>query len=356
MKIQHALGALVVLFALAVNAAPARAQGCVAARSNQHQMGELCGATEYSSGHNQSNWLHRLTLNLGYRNFSSFRHFVGTEEQPQRELNRSQVENHQNIMDVGIEYRLSPRWSVIADVPFLQGTRNQVYPPRGVFEVGGIGDMTVGAQTWIFRPPTERNGNIAISAALKIPTGINDATGLAFYQGRFIVATADQSMQAGDGGWGFVLATQAYKEVWLRTMLYFQGSWLFNPSDTNGVPTFRSRRGEEVMSVTDQYLFRGGFSHGVPKIRHLSLSLGGRMEGVPVRNAFGSSNGFRRPGYIISIDPGIMYSWRHDTISINGPWALERNRRRSVTDIANGVHGDAAFADYTVIVVLSHRF
>jgi hypothetical protein len=84
-------------------------------------------------------------------------------------------------MDVGIEYRLSPRWSVIADVPFLQGTRNQVYAPRGVFEVGGIGDMTAGAQAWIFRPPTERNGNIAISAALKIPTGINDATGLAFW-------------------------------------------------------------------------------------------------------------------------------------------------------------------------------
>jgi hypothetical protein len=59
-------------------------------------------------------------------------------------------------------------------------------------------------------------------------------------------------------------------------MLYLQGSWLFNPADTNGVPTFRSRPGEQVMSVTDEYLFRGGFSHGVPKIKHLSLSLGGR--------------------------------------------------------------------------------
>jgi hypothetical protein len=68
------------------------------------------------------------------------------------------------------------------------------------------------------------------------------------------------------------------------------------------------------MSVTDQYLFRGGFSHAIPGVRHLSASFGGRMVGIPVRDAFGSSNGFRRPGYIISIDPGIMYL-PHDSLA-----------------------------------------
>ena len=336
----------------------AHAQGCVAARSNQGAMDELCGGGslyESSSPHEPA-WLRRLTVNVGYRNFSSFRHFVGTDEQKQREILRNQVLNHQNLWDVGINYQLTRRWSVIADVPFLYGSRNQIYPPKGVFYIGGIGDMQVGVQSWIFRPPTENNGNVAISASLKIPTGICDGKGTAVLNGQTVEAVADQSLQPGDCRWGFVLATQAYKQIWLKTMLYFQGSWLFNPADTNGVPTFRSRPGESVMSVTDQYLFRGGFSHGVPKIRHLSLSLGGRMEGIPVRDAFGSSNGFRRPGYIISIDPGIMYSYRHDTISVNGPWALERNRRASVPDIAHGRHGDAAFADYTIIAVVSHHF
>ena len=110
------------------------------------------------------------------------------------------------------------------------------------------------------------------------------------------------------------------------------------------------------MSVTDQYLFRGGFSHAIPGVRHLSASFGGRMEGIPVRAAFGSSNGFRRPGYIISIDPGIMYGFCRTTVSLNAPWAVERNRRRSVPDIQDGRHGDAAFADYPLIAVLSHRF
>jgi hypothetical protein len=35
---------------------------------------------------------------------------------------------------------------------------------------------------------------------------------------------------------------------------------------------------------------------------------------------------------------------------------MERNRTRSVSDIANNSHGDAAFADYTVITALSYSF
>jgi hypothetical protein len=41
----------------------------------------------------------------------------GTDEQTQRELNHNQVENHQLIFDIGINYEISRRWSVIADVP-----------------------------------------------------------------------------------------------------------------------------------------------------------------------------------------------------------------------------------------------
>ena len=40
----------------------------------------------------------------------------------------------------------------------------------------------------------------------------------------------------------------------------------------------------------------------------------------------------------------------------NVPWAIERNRRQSVTDYQNRVHGDAAFADYALILGLTKRF
>jgi hypothetical protein len=77
---------------------------------------------------------------------------------------------------------------------------------------------------------------------------------------------------------------------------------------------------------------------------------------VPVRDAFGRSDGFRRPGYSISLDPGFLYVRGSYTFSGNLPFAVERNRKRSVPDYQNGRHGDAAFADYALMFSLSRRF
>jgi hypothetical protein len=164
-------------------------------------------------------------------------------------------------------------------------------------------------------------------------------------------------MQPGDGSWGFNVGTQAYKSLWRRASVYAQATYLFNPRDTNGVATFRSQAGQGVMSVTDQYLYRGGVSQGVPKVRGLALSMGVRGEGVPVRDLLGDSNGFRRPGSIISVDPGLMWNYKHDTFSVNGPWAIYRDRPPSVPEIhSHTTNGDAFFADYTVIASVSHHF
>ncbi|HEU4634771.1 MAG TPA: hypothetical protein VFS41_01230, partial [Edaphobacter sp.] len=123
------------------------------------------------------------------------------------------------------------------------------------------------------------------------------------------------------------------------------------------VQTFRSQPGQGVMSVTDQYLYRMGISQGVPKLRGVALSLGARGEGVPVRDLIGDSNGFRRPGSVISIDPGLMVNVRRTTLSVNGPWALRRDRPPSVPEIKYGTrNGDAFFADYTVIFGMTHHF
>jgi hypothetical protein len=300
---------------------------------------------------------HPLTVEVDWRSFSSHRHFIGTVEQKQREVLGTEVENHQNLYNVNVDLRLSPRWSVNAFVPVLQGSRDQKYPPRGIYDVAGFGDAIVGVQAWVWRPPTENGGNIAVSAGLKLPTGMSAATftGTAA-NGTTVQAVADQSMQPGDGAWGFTLGAQAYKTTYLHVLGYFQGSWLFNPEDTNGVPTFRTGKGEGVMSVTDQYLFRAGLSRHVPHVYGLAASFGGRMVGIPVRDAFGKSDGFRRPGYIISIEPALQYEHRRNMISLSAPWAVQRNRRASVTDLANGKHGDAAFADYAVIAGVSHRF
>lgn len=327
------------------------AQGCVAAHTNQRVLDELVAPNMSSPPSPFS--IHNLTVNIGYRVFNSNKYFRGSTEIPRP----TAVENHQNIFDIGVEYRLNPRWSLLADVPVYNGTRNQIYPPVGIFQVSGLGDITIGAQSWIFRPPTENGGNVAVSASVKIPTGIDDATGSGLYHGQIVKATADQSMQPGDGSWGFNVGTQGYKKLWRRASAYGQANYLFNPRDTNGVTTFRSQAGQSVMSVTDQYLYRAGVSQGVPKLRGLALSLGVRGEGVPVRDLLGDSNGFRRPGSIVSLDPGLIFNYKRDTFAVNGPWALYRDRPSSVPEIQNHtINGDAFFADYTVIASLSHHF
>jgi hypothetical protein len=294
---------------------------------------------------------------MGYRFQPSSRHFVGTVEQTQREEAGNQIQNTYHLWDFSISRQLTPRWSVNGSIPFLMVYRNQLYVPRGEFRVRSIGDMTVGGRAWIFRPPTESGGNVGIGLNLKLPTGKYNATGAALDRnGAPIIATADQSIQAGDGGTGFSIDIQAYRPTYFRSMLYFSGSYLFNPRNTNGVSTFRTRRGEEVMSVADQYLYRGGVSHAFPGIRGLTVTFGGRIEGVPVRDALGKSDGFRRPGYAISLDPGFMYARGNYIFSCNVPWAVERNRRQSVTDYQNRFHGDAAFADYALILGLTKRF
>ncbi len=329
-----------------------RAQGCVAAHSAQPIIAGLDSVDEPHS----RNLLHGLTVTTGFRTYNSYKHYIGTVYQQERAILHNQVQNHADLYDLSLSYQASPRWSLLADLPALTATRHQ-QGGINTYRSGGIGDMTVGAQAWLFRPPTESHGNLALSTSLKLPTGINDAKGTTILSNaQTQVRPFDESIQPGDGTWGFSLATVAYHPLPVHTYGYFTGSWLFSPQDTTGVKTYRPAPGEQVVSATDQYLWRGGISHAVPKVRGLALSAGGRMEGVPVRDAFGSSNGFRRPGYVISIEPALMYARGRYELNLSGPWAMERNRKRSVTDIANGTHGDAAFSDYTVIASLTRSF
>jgi hypothetical protein len=51
----------------------------------------------------------------------------------------------------------------------------------------------------------------------------------------------------------------------------WSGTTSSNPRETNGVPTFRARASESIMSVADQYLLRIGVS--APVARRFSASV-----------------------------------------------------------------------------------
>jgi hypothetical protein len=87
-----------------------------------------------------------------------------------------------------------------------------------------------------------------------------------------------------------------------------------------------------------------------------------RDECLTVHDWIGGSNGFRRPGYIISVEPGIIYRVNKLSLYAFVPVAIVRNRTQSVPDmISSGtsgknVHGDAAFSDYAVNLGVTLRF
>jgi hypothetical protein len=111
-------------------------------------------------------------------------------------------------------------------------------------------------------------------------------------------------------------------------------------------------------SVVDQYVFRLGARYSVNRFQ---FALGGRYEGIPSEDLIGRSDGWRRPGYIISIEPSIVYSTGQHTFAVTVPVALYRNRVQNTIDkertkqTGTYQNGDAAFADWLLSVTYAYR-
>jgi hypothetical protein len=312
-------------------------------------------------------------FSMNNRYFESFRHFVGTDEQKQRVDGGTEVINHAYSMDLGMVRNLNDRWSLALYAPIISNTRSSLYEHGGKerhsTQSFGLGDIRAVAYYWLLNPAKSMKGNIQAGMGIKLPTG--DFR----YQDRFYTATAgvtvmgpvDQSIQLGDGGTGFTTELNAYYNLSRSISVYGNFFYLINPREQNGVSTARGGTpsassilyGSDVMSVPDQYMYRFGANFTT---KQLTLTAGLRKECIPVYDLIGGSNGFRRPGYVVSVEPGITYALRKVNLYAYVPVAIVRNRTQSVpdkirTDIT-GVYaqGDAAFADYAVNIGFSVRF
>jgi hypothetical protein len=342
-------------------------QGCVASRGSG-----LSGAHQGMSADDVGD--EGVDVSLGYRWFRSDRHFVGDVEQVQRQQQHSQVINDQNFFDLGIAYAINRRIRLTVTLPFATNSRSQAVRANGVlidrFEThtAGIGDLRVTADVWLRDPSKELTWNVLLGAGVSAPTG-NDAGRDVFEvydakSGRVLAQQrpVDESIQLGIGGWGIPLELFAYKQVSSYWQTYLEGAYTITPQNTNGVATFRSNPYEAVNSVADFYMGRLGVDYEVVPAHHVHLSLGGRIDGVPVRDLIGRSEGFRRPGYAVAIEPGVSASAGSWSFSIFAPVAVYRNRLQSVSDkeltAATGVyqHGDAAFTDFSIISNISKRW
>ena len=333
------------------------AQGCVAIRST----GGICTMSHQADSITDapSKWI----FNAGTRYFKSYKHFKGKEEQVERVENGTEVINHSFTLDLSILRNLNNRWSLYAGVPIISNARSSLYEHGGKERISthsfGIGDARVAAYYWLIDPKKSKRFNVQAGLGIKLPTGDYK------YQDYFgpdsakLLGPVDQSIQLGDGGTGITAEINLYYHLAKRLGVYGNFFYMANPREQNGVSTSRGKptsaanvaNGSDVMSVPDQFLVRGGFNYAINK---LVATAGVRMECVTVYDLIGGDNGFRRPGYVISAEPGLTYGFKKVNAFLTVPIAIERNRTQSVPDkitsSKTGVyrHGDAAFADYSI--------
>jgi hypothetical protein len=392
---------MAVMALIIINIKFGHAQGCVAVR----QMGGINPLS--TNGYTLPKG--EFQIGTSYRYFHSFRHYVGTEEQRFRQntgggfdANGNEKGNAVNIyshsVDLNISYGLTDRFQVNLSIPYVNNERSQVLVTKrdpvtkqtlegtryGVY-AKGLGDIRFSANYWVFNPATATSGNLMVGLGVKLNSGshsrMDDAPQA---DGTTKSVMMDQAIQPGDGGIGFSIELQGFKKLYRGIYGFANGYYLVNPRESNG--TFKSDptvvkdkngntlgtlTGYNVYASPDQYFARAGVMASVLKSKSLTFSLAGRFEGIPAYDVLGGQVAYRRPGYVVAVEPGVTYRAGKHSVSLFVPKNFIRNRIQSAADIASQnlqnsvivdqaekvhVQGDAAFADYSVSVNYSYRF
>lgn len=351
---------VVVLFA--TMAYDGYAQGCVAVKNMSS-----CSLT------GQENESNGFQFSLNYRYFKSYKHFRGSHEETHRVEQGTEVINRDNSVLLGMSYTLNKKWSFGLTLPYMSIDRSSKYEhygnnpatnPRFSTQSKGIGDIRLSAY---YSAIQEDKFHLTAGFGFKLPTGnfkVKDYFHKRDVEGGDSLAygLVDQSIQLGDGGFGYTVEFSASYMASHSLSIYGAGMYLFNPRNTNGIERRPNLTAgiplSNHFSVSDQLFMRLGAQ---VQLNSWQVALGGRIEGIPSEDLIGKSDGFRRPGYIISAEPSLYYTAGQHSVGVNLPIALVRNRTQNTTDkretAITGEYniGDAAFADWLLSITYTYR-
>ncbi|MSU60809.1 MAG: hypothetical protein EXS31_00165 [Pedosphaera sp.] len=305
---------------------------------------------------------------LSYSWLHSDRVFAGSHELTQFES----PEDFGNSYSVAISatYAFTKRISFTFNLPFVYGEHRWAYEHDFVtaysMTAGGLGDVSLVGNAWLLDPDKHRDGNVSLSLGVKAPTGDYNAKDISYQPTGPVMRPVDTSTQPGDGGWGIILQMKAFQRIFKNTDLYAAAYYLINPRKKNGTETFvpwYPTGFNYINGVPDQYLGRLGLSYALWPQKGLSVSLGPRIEGQPVRDLIGGGDdGFRRPGYTLSVEPGLNLTWGKNSFALSAPVGLVRNRERSVLEkqlsaaAGRQILGTSAVGDFLILASVSRRF
>lgn len=286
-------------------------------------------------------------------------------------------------------YAATDRLNLILDIPFQYGTRESSIEHSGAphdpknlhtMKAGGIGDLRLRADCWLFDPKKSPARNISLGLGIEFPTGIDDAEDYSYRPTGKVLRPVPIAIQPSDGGWGIILTGHAFTNLsfpsspsssWLKnTFVYADAIYIFSPEELNDVETdfgdipqatAGGDEGFRFNSIPDQFLARAGISQVVWPSKGLSVSAGLRWEGIPAYDVFGGSNGWRlAPGNSLSFEPGITWSHGNESFSVFVPIAVHRHVSASATferlNFPSPPSRLGTIADYQIILSYTHTF
>ncbi len=313
----------------------AKSQGCIAVRN-------ISGFGQYNLTENAfstSSW----QLNINTRYFKAYHDYKETNDLNTPPQNQNVIKSFS--MDIGITRLLNKGWSLNFSLPISANSRTSNSDHGGpnttryTTHTFGVGDIRFTAYKWLLAPTATQKGNIQLGLGIKLPTGDyryqdyyhwNDST--------IVLGAVNPSIQLGDGGTGIITELNTFYAFNKTISLYGNFYYLINPREQNGVlatpggrpasPLLIKSRGAQI-SVPDIYSMRAGVNFN---LTDWAFSLGVRDEGAPVHDLMGGSNGTRRAGYTLSVEPGIVFKMKNATLYTYVPFIVAHSIKQNVPD------------------------
>lgn len=336
-----------VLFGLLTAPAIASGQGCMPVRF-----------TSPALGGQRASFLqpHEWQLGVSVRRVATNRFFVGTQEDETKAPLGQPLNLRLNSLDLSLTYATSERFSLTLTAPLAYSTVENTQPDllRHQVSTGGVGDINLMSHLWLSTPTRHPNGNVLVGLGLKAPTGSNHETG-AFHDslGNVSQTPLTQTVQLGDGGWAVLLEGQAFRQIFPRTSIYFSGSYSVSLREHTDV----LRSPGVLYAVPDLYSARLGLAYGLMAEPGLSVSLGGRIDGTPVRNLVtGKSDFFRSAGYTLFLDPGLSLQRGPSQFTLSVPVRVHHNYLSMQLSTGQTRTGMGGVSDYVIYASYSRRF
>ena len=296
-------------------------------------------------------------LTLAYRWLTSNQWFIGSKESSSLAPGGQSPVFKIHTLIADAAYSIDDRFRVRLSVPLSTASFARRWPDKAVHEqhATGIGDATLSGEAWLLRPRTHHHGNVALGLGLKAPTGSHKIMSQSYTATGAVDFPADQTIQPGDGGWAVILDGQAFRQLTDRTYAYAGGSYMASPkahTDVQLAPNTAT-----YWSVPDVYSARLGGAFSVLPDQGLTLSLGARVDGIPVHDLFGGGDEttIKRTSNVVFAEPGLSFAHGKGTFTLSVPYRLKVDRRKSLLERRTNAVNGGGFARYLVFASYAHR-